>query len=499
MTAFHILNADIRQYWNKYVRFHRGRLGIWIIVGYVLLVLGFWNGSGPTLVDLPTMSRLSLYLMITVVTTLSSTWSRAYHYLFVRQEAKLLRQFRVPTFTLIMSFTLVIVLEGIFSSLAYTITFSFSNIHPLLLFVLLFVARIVTVTCTTWFVVFTITYIRQYRALYVICEMVFKSVSGLVTFGFALILLLRHDQFLMSVMDTLDSRWILSGLLAGVLTVGIFVVVHMRSRRFTIRFTTMRKTSGLRRTLGHTKRMRWIPANQTLALVMKDIYGQITLGYLLRLATFTGILLILRFALVAGPIVPVPRIYVLSMLLLFPSHIAWFNLWLTMILFLEPCSTVFQDEVSVRRLYWLFHIPMWKVLLSKWLFIIGMGFVPLLVGLTINREWILSATSVWSVVLSIIILIQVLTCVVLVSSVSLVSVRGTLVNKTQLQQVPQVPSATIALAWGFIDTFVVSFFDLVVHVHVSIEVNLLLVVILSVFLFSYWPKLLKSWYRAHGI
>ncbi|KYP79905.1 hypothetical protein [Ferroacidibacillus organovorans] len=464
-----------------------------------MLVLGFWNGSGPTLVDLPAMSRFSLYLIITIVTTLSSTWSRAYHYLFVRQEAKLLRQFRVPTFTLIMSFTLVTVLEGLFSSLAYTITFSFSNIHPLFLFILLFVVRIVAVTCTTWFVMFAITYIRQFRVLFVICEMVFKSVSGLVTFGFALILLLRHDQFLMLIMGALDSRWILFGLLICVITPGIFAIFHMQSRRFTRRFTAMRKTGVLRRARGHTRRMRWIPANQTLALVMKDIYDQITLGYLLRLATFTGILIILRIALVAGPIVPVPRIYVLSMLLLFPSHIAWFNLWLTIIFFLEPCSTVFQDEVSVRRLYWLFHIPIRKVMLSKWILIIGMALVPLLVGLTINREWSLSATSVWNVVLSIIILVQVLTCVVLVSSVSLVSARGTLVNKTELQQVPQVPSATIALAWGFIDTFAVSFFDRVIHVYLSIEINLLLVVILIAFLLSYWPKLLKSWYRAHGI
>lgn len=491
------MNADLHQYWNKYVRFHRGRLGIWILVGYALLVFGFWNGSGQTLLILPTMSRLSLYTLLTVITTLSSAWSRAYQYLFVRQEAKFLRQFRIPTFTLIMSFTLLTVLEGIFSSLAYTITFSFSNQHPVSLFALLFFVRLVTVICTTWIVVLVITYIHH-RMLFVTSEMVLKSASGLVTFAFAIILLLRHDQFLMTVMHVLNSPWIALSMLAGVLAVGTLALVYTRSRRFTVRFAAMRETKETGSPAPRTNRMRWIPTNQTVALVMKDVYGQIRISYLLRFAAFIVVLLFLRASLVTGPIMPIPLMYYLSIQLLIPSHVAWFNLWLTMVLFLEPCSTVFQDEATVRRLYWLFHIPVRKVMFSKWLLIIGMGAVPLAVGLSINHKWMFGIGSVWTAVLSLIILLQVLTCVVLVSSVSLVSTRGITVNNTQLQQIPQVPSATIALFVGFIDTFVVSFLNRAVHLYGSIEINLFIVVILSIFLFSYWPKLLMQWYRTHS-
>lgn len=497
MSTLYILSADVRQYWNKYVRFHRGRLGLWVIVGYALLVFGFWNESGPTLTGLPTSSRFSLYVLLTVIVTLADGWNRAYQYLFVRQEARLLRQLRVPATSLVMSFTMLTVVEGLTSSLAYTVTFSISIRYSALLFLLLLLARMITIICMTWFVVFVVTYVLQYRSVFVSIGMLLKALSMLVTIAFALTILLRHDRFFVAITTALDKPWIVICVFGLVLVAGLIALVGVRTRLFSVRFTALRETDA-RGVFKRVQRTRWIPTNQTLALFMKDAYAQIGTGYILRLVAFSAILFILHASLSSRSVIPFARVHNISMMLLAPTQVAWFNLWLTMMLFLDPCSTLFQDEAAVRRLYWLFKIPIRKVLLAKWVLATSMGLLPLLIGFSVNRAWVSSVITTAGAVLSLIIQLQVITCVVLVSSVALVSDRGIQVNHLQLQQVPQVPSAMISLYVGIIDTVAVSILDRSVHVSGSIVMNLMILIGLSTLLFFFWPKWLRSWYRTHS-
>ncbi|QQE78421.1 hypothetical protein [Alicyclobacillus sp. SO9] len=176
MTTRHIVAADVRQYWNKYVRFHRGRLGIWVLAGYAALVFGFLNESPDAIVTLPAISRFSLMILLTVITVLSEGWSRSYQYFFVRQETRLLSRFRVSTVSMVLSFTVITIVETMPSTLTYTVTFSFSHHSVILLFGLLFLVRLGTTIGVSWLGTFVVTNLKLVPGVFVVIELFLKLI-----------------------------------------------------------------------------------------------------------------------------------------------------------------------------------------------------------------------------------------------------------------------------------------------------------------------------------